>query len=136
MKHHLPILLAVLLSLGGSLLVVDHSHASPASTSLEKIFTDFEAALKVAREVDHANRTDAAEFARESEVSLIEFAFLAITPAPARIEEARSRVPDVAIVCGYRRHAWLIAYQIRTSAVSNDPIGLSWRGPRCYDRLA
>jgi hypothetical protein len=132
MKHHLSLLIAALLAIGGPLAFAVEANASP---SLEKILTEAKAAFDLARDLDRVSQIDPATFALEAEVGPVELAFLPIEPAPVRIEKASCRVPQIRIVSGYQRHAWLAAYRMPTATVSNDPLGLNWRGPRCYDRL-
>lgn len=133
MKHHLSLILAALIAIGGPF-----AFAAEANTSrtLEKIITETKAAFDLARDLDHVIQVDPAAFSIEAQAGPVELAFLPIEPAPARIEEATCDVPRVSISSGHRIHAWLALSPMPRSTVSNNALGMIWRGPRNYDRLA
>ena len=106
MKHRLSLLIAAILAIGSPLAFAAESHTSPV-TALEKIFTEFEAALNFVRDFDRASNDDSVAFVIELQAGPVELAFLPIEPAPARIKEASCRVPHITMASGYLRHAWI-----------------------------
>jgi hypothetical protein len=135
MKHRLSLslFLALFVAIGSPFAFAAEVDASP---TLEKIITEAKAAFDLARDLDHANQVDPVAFSIEAEAGPVELAFLPIEPAPAKIEEATCDVPRASVSSGHRIHAWLALIPMPASAVSNNAIGLIWRGPRNYDRLA
>lgn len=135
MKHHLSLLIASLLALGGPVIVVCDAQAAPASLPLDQIFEEARAAFELHATAAHDYEAALATFSQEAEAGPVELAFLPIEPAPARIEEALCKAPRITTANGYQRHAWLAQYRQPERLVSCDPLGLIWRGPRNYDRL-
>jgi hypothetical protein len=105
MKHRLSILLAAVLAIGGSLFFTADTFAGPVIT-LEKIFNEFESAVSLTRDLNHASNEDLNAFVIEAQAGPVELAFLPIEPAPSRVEKASCRVPHVTTASGYLRHAW------------------------------
>lgn len=100
MKHHIPCLF---LALAGLFLAPPDLSASKASDTCPKI-SNLSGWLDASADLEPVS-IDGPVFV--AEISPIELAFLPITPAPAIVERASTRVPRAHVTSGHQIHAWL-----------------------------